>query len=65
MKEKILGLISLPFVLALALSACNGQADGSTVLRAPEFKLPATGGSVVSLSELRGQTVFLNFWETN
>ena len=30
--------------------------------RAPDFKLPALGGSSVRLSDYRGQVVFLNIW---
>jgi hypothetical protein len=56
--------MALPIALLVALSACDGTSDGSTAEKAPEFKLPATDGRIVSLSELHGQAVFLNFWDT-
>ena len=31
---------------------------------APDFLLPTTGGEVVSLSDLRGKAVVVNFWAT-
>jgi len=31
---------------------------------APEFRLPATEGELVALSDLRGQKVLVNFWGT-
>ena len=65
MYKKILKVIALPLVLVLSLSACNGQSNVDTTLRAPEFKLPSIDGKVVSLSELRGTPVFLTFWETS
>jgi len=33
-------------------------------LAAPEFALPRLGGGEISLSELRGKVVLLNFWAT-
>jgi thiol-disulfide isomerase/thioredoxin len=36
----------------------------STSAPAPEFKLAARGGQSVSLSQLKGQVVMINFWAT-
>jgi peroxiredoxin len=39
----------------------EGARPGDT---APDFRLPTLDGEIVSLSEFRGQPVFLNFWAT-
>ena len=44
--------------LVIACSALAGASNGP----APEFTLPARSGGNVSLSELKGQVVMLNFW---
>jgi thiol-disulfide isomerase/thioredoxin len=49
------GLIA---ALVLGCSALAGASDGP----APDFTLPARSGSPVTLSELKGQVVMLNFW---
>jgi len=33
-------------------------------IEAPDFSLPDMNGNTVTLSELRGNAVFLNFWTT-
>jgi peroxiredoxin len=39
-------------------------AHASTPAAAPEFTLPTPDGKKVSLAQLRGQVVFVNFWAT-
>ncbi|MBW2271712.1 MAG: TlpA family protein disulfide reductase [Deltaproteobacteria bacterium] len=55
--------------LALVLAACSFESDGGLEAGAgepaPEFSLELLdGGGRVSLAELRGQTVILDFWAT-
>ncbi|HHV64936.1 MAG TPA: TlpA family protein disulfide reductase [Peptococcaceae bacterium] len=45
--------------LLLTLSGCSGVSKGS---EAPDFTLTNIEGKRVSLSDLRGKNVFLNFW---
>jgi peroxiredoxin len=58
----------LALCLALFLTACGtkGQESQAAVLQkgqmAPDFTLTAMSGQTVTLSKLRGQKVFLNFW---
>jgi len=59
----------LPIILALALLLAGCSADsGSSVVHpgepAPDFQLQSLDGGSVSLSELRGSPVMLNFWAT-
>jgi len=54
---------ALPFILAALLvlgflPGCNQ----STGAQAPDFSFPTTGGDTVTLSQLRGQPVLVNFW---
>jgi thiol-disulfide isomerase/thioredoxin len=56
----------IALVLALAVyvgwqAFSGGPEVGST---APDFTLRTPGGEAVTLSELRGQTVVINFWAT-
>lgn len=40
------------------------DADDLEPVQAPELKLPARGGGELSLSQLRGKVVLVNFWAT-
>lgn len=58
-------LILLLLVLTVLVSGCEGESTGSGVGdRAPDFELKDLSGKVVSLSDLRGSPVMLNFWAT-
>jgi peroxiredoxin len=59
-----LALLTLA-ALSLAAAAAPARAAGGLLLRpAPDFALPAAGGSNVRLSEYRGQPVVLSFWSS-
>lgn len=56
---------------ALGLAACSDTApegegaDGESAAElAPDFTLPTLDGGTVTLSELRGKTVIIDFWAT-
>lgn len=49
-------LAAIPMSAALARSAQSGPA--------PDFTLPVRGGGSLSLSDLRGDVVMINFWAT-
>lgn len=52
----------------LVVAGCEPAASNWTPLEpsvpAPEFSLPALGGGRVSLSDVRGQVVIMEFWAT-
>ena len=55
------------FVHALGivlLSACGGSASSGPGDKAPDFTLEELGGQEITLNQLRGQPVMLNFWAT-
>ena len=62
---KKLLFLTLIFCLPLFIFACG---QGSTVLKvgdpAPDFSLIDRQGKTWTLSELKGQVVFINFWAT-
>jgi peroxiredoxin len=63
----------LIFCLVILLIACDAKPNPAEGLEsaprvgylAPDFTLEALDGSTVTLSDLRGTPVFLNFWNTN
>jgi len=55
--------ISYPWALiALFAILLNPALAGDVNESAPDFTLPGDGGQAVSLSDLRGQVVMINFW---
>jgi cytochrome c biogenesis protein CcmG/thiol:disulfide interchange protein DsbE len=54
--------VLLKSLVALLLFCFFGAA--SAVEKAPDFQLPQIGGDKVSLSELRGNVVYVDFWAT-
>lgn len=64
------GLVFI-LVMGLLLTSCSpgftagGSAQAPQVGKlAPEFQLPNLDGQVISLSDLRGKPVLINFWAT-
>ena len=59
-----LAVLSLAALAALATTAAVTAAAGLIGQRAPDFTLPAVGGTNVRLSEYRGQAVIISFWSS-
>ncbi len=61
-------ILLLLLILSLTLAACGGVAaplpDLSGTEPAPDIALPTPDGDMLSLSDFRGQVIFLNFWGT-
>ena len=64
-RRRILGICALLAVVAAAVYALatSGTASSEETRRAPDFTLPTTAGTSVTLSELRGEPVILYFNE--
>ena len=72
----LLALIAVVLAVILLLPSCGGRAakggtteeEAATLVRAgdeaPDFTVTMVDGSQVTLSELRGKVVLLNFWAT-
>ena len=62
--------IAIIFILCLLSSACSrekgGEATGSIIIgsKAPDFSMTGISGQQISLKDLRGQGVLVNFWAT-
>ncbi|MCK4362602.1 MAG: redoxin domain-containing protein [Dehalococcoidia bacterium] len=64
-REKIKRWIVLSLLVALATSSCGGSTAAPEVgAQAPGFTISTLDGETVTLNELRGQPVLLNFWAT-
>ena len=56
--------LALSLLSGMALAGCS-SASGEGIFvgeRAPDFQLPDLDGNTVSLSDLRGKPILLNFW---
>jgi peroxiredoxin len=62
--RRLLGVLGLALMAALATTAARAAAAGLIGQSAPDFALPAAVGSNVRLSEYRGQVVILSFWSS-
>lgn len=64
-RRRILGICALLVMVAAAAYALatSGTASSEETRRAPDFTLPTTAGTTVTLSELRGEPVILYFNE--
>lgn len=56
-------LSATAFLCVLVLAACNGNRPPKIGEKAPDFTL-SEAGKTVSLDQLRGKPVLLNFWAT-
>ncbi len=67
MKKKLVAIIVTLFLLS---SACSrekgGETTGSIIIgsKAPDFSMTSLSGQQISLTDLRGQGVLVNFWAT-
>ena len=66
MKSGLKAILSLVIVSGLLITGCSGEAGQAPVIGkpAPEFELKNLDGQSVSLSDLKGQPVLINFWAT-
>jgi peroxiredoxin len=66
-KYAVFGVLAVLVVLfALVLMAKNGKKSGPIEQgdRAPDFRLTATDGKTVSLSDFKGKVALVHFWAT-
>jgi len=63
MKRKQIALAALLLILLGAASAAQAALPIGTT--APDFTLPTTQDSTLSLTQFRGQVVILAFWKSN
>lgn len=64
MKRRILIMIMASIVVVLSLIGCGSQSCPELGKTAPDFTLQSTEDKNITLSELRGKTVVINFWAT-
>jgi len=63
----LLGALVVLFAVGIAYRVINGRQPQAGIEQgnaAPGFKLPRYNGGTVSLGDLRGKVVMLNFWAT-
>lgn len=59
-----LGLAATILLVLALVASCSGPGGPRVGAVAPDFMLPTLDGGTVTLSQLRGKPVFLNFWAT-
>ncbi len=61
-----LTLASIVVLVTLLLVSCSSQNGGGSLINhtAPDFRLRDLSGQDFTLSDLRGKTVLINFWDT-
>ncbi len=73
-----MALLAILFTVVLTATACSSDGNTPTAptspediglqevqVQAPDFTLPTLGGGQLTLSDLQGQIVLLNFWQLN
>lgn len=56
------GALTLGLLGPLAITPTAARAQAAVGQPAPALELPTAGGAVISLSQLRGKVVYLDFW---
>ena len=64
MKRYMLFILSLSLVLLVNLTSDSLFAQEDSPVDAPDFTLTDLDGNTISLSEMQGEVIFLNFWAT-
>ncbi len=59
-----LAFLALVLLGLLVAQGCTSSPQDIAGIQAPDFTLTDLEGNQISLSDLRGKTVFLNFWAT-
>ena len=64
-RHRLLALLG-PILLLAAVAGCSGSEDAAPqdLASAPDFTAPLLGGGDITLSELRGRPVVIDFWAT-
>ena len=60
-KHNIKSRMMMAALVILSVTACTYGQAGS---KAPDFSITALDGSTVSLEEIKGNVIFINFWAT-
>jgi peroxiredoxin len=68
LKTMLIVSSALLLIPGLLIAGCSSESQGSSVATigepAPDFTLPDLNGESVSLSDLKGSPVIINFWNT-
>lgn len=73
LKAVLVIALALILVIGLPVAGCSSSnppqgaasQDSKELMLAPDFELPSLDGQYVSLSDLQGKPVFINFWATS
>ena len=65
MKKTLTAILALVLVLGLVTTSCGCGGEAPEIgKRAPDFQLNTLDGQSITLSELKGRPVLVNFWAT-
>jgi peroxiredoxin len=62
MSTRLKVILVIILTLAILIAGCAGNQNPRIGKPAPEFQLPTLDGQPVSLSDLKGKPVLINFW---